>query len=102
MDNSLVSFSLKVAGAVRNFKVQVEAIEDNNLIQERDLATGICTKFSLQEHPDGTIVTISTSYETQSGLGGIIESFTAPIFLGQLYEEELVKLGRYVLTLPAP
>ena len=92
----IVSFALKVGGITREFRVEVLEIEKDRLLREKDLATGIETDFRLEPHQQGTLVTISTSYEAPSNIAGTIEAFTAPKFLSKLYNEELIKLGNHI------
>jgi carbon monoxide dehydrogenase subunit G len=98
-NDSVVSFSLKMGSVKRDFKMRTEQTEPNKLYREMDLNTNIITEFHLEPHTDGTVVTIVTNYQTDRSISGFIESFTAPIFLRQVYKEELVKLGRYVLLI---
>lgn len=97
--DSVVAFSLKIGSVKRDFKVQTEQTELNELFREIDLATDIVTEFRLEPHEQGTVVTIATKYKTARTITGLMESLFAPTFLRQLYKEELVKLGRYVLLL---
>lgn len=99
-NDAIVSFAIKVGGITREFRVEVQEIEKDRLLREKDLSTGIETDFRLERHEQGTLVTISTSYEAPANITGIIEAFTAPKFLSKLYNEELIKLGRYILTIP--
>lgn len=98
-DDSVVSFSLKMGSVKRDFRMKTEETVPDMLYREMDLNTNIMTEFHLQPHAEGTVVTIATRYKTDPSISGFIESFTAPIFLRQLYKEELVKLGRYVLLI---
>ena len=96
-DDAVISFSLKIGSIKRDFKVQTEQTEPNKLFREIDLQTNILTEFRLVPHEQGTVVTIATHYKTDRSISGFMESLFAPTFRRQLYKEELVKLGRYVL-----
>ncbi len=98
-DGSEATFSLKMGGIKRDFKIRTEQTEQNRLFREMDVNTNIVTEFRLEPHEQGTLVTIATKYNTNRSVSGLIESLVAPIFLRQLYKEELVKLGRYVLLI---
>ncbi len=95
--DGIVSFSIKLGAVKRDFRVRTEQTEPNKLFREIDLSTNIATEFSLEPHPDGSVVTIATHYTTESSLSGFMEAMFGPVFLRQIYKEELVKLGRYAL-----
>lgn len=87
---------VKAGFLTRTLRIIPEETEANKLFTERELNTNATTLFSLQPHPDGTLVTISTTYE-RKGFAGFLESLFAPGFMRGLYEEELTKLCRYAL-----
>jgi len=95
--DSIVAFTVKAGFIKRDYRVKTEQTEPNKLFRETDIATNICTEFRLQPHEQGTVVTIATNFETEPTFNGFIESILGPKFLHKLYQEELVKLGRYVL-----
>lgn len=95
--DSIVSFSVKAGFVTRDFRVETEETEPNKLFREMDLATGIITEFRLEPHEQGTLVTIAVDYEAARSFSGLMETWFAPTFLKKLYDEELIKLGRYVL-----
>lgn len=97
VDESTVSFSLRIGKVKRDFSVTTEQTEPNKLFREIDNNTNIVTEFRLEPHEQGTVVTIATHYKTAASISGFMESKFGPIFLRRLYNEELVKLGRYVL-----
>lgn len=98
-DGSEATFSVKMGTLKRDFTIRTEQTEPDKLFREMDVNTNIITEFRLEPHEQGTVVTIATEYKTDSSISGFIESIFAPIFLRQLYKEELVKLGRYVLLI---
>lgn len=98
-DGSEATFSVKMGAVKRDFEIRTEQTEPDKLFREMDVKTNIITEFRLEPHAQGTVVTISTEYKTAPSISGLIESFVAPVFLRQLYKEELIKLGRYVLLI---
>ncbi|MBX9686659.1 MAG: SRPBCC family protein [Candidatus Obscuribacterales bacterium] len=96
--DSVISFSLRLSNLTRKFRVRIEPVEENKLLRECDMESGVLTEYRFLAHPDGTVVTISTEYDTANSISGFIEALSAPSILKRLYHEKLIKLGRYVLT----
>ncbi|MBX9671593.1 MAG: hypothetical protein K2X93_28650 [Candidatus Obscuribacterales bacterium] len=96
-DDNVIEYAIKVGAAKRTFRARIERTIPDREFSEIDLNTGIITEFLLEPHEQGTLVTISTVYESKRGLTGLIEALFVPTLLHRLFREELVKLGRYVL-----
>jgi len=93
-----ISYGIVYGGMRRNFTATVERVEENKLLREIQLPTQAVTDFVLEDHPDGTLVTIRSEYDTPNTPAGWLEAKVAPSFMHKLFDEELTKLARYVLT----
>lgn len=93
-----ISYGIVYGGMRRDFTATVERVEENKLLREIQLPTHAVTDFVLEEHPDGTLVTIRSEYDTPNTPAGWLEAKFAPAFMHKLFDEELTKLARYVLT----
>ncbi len=98
-EDNVIEYAIKVGAAKRTFRARIECTIPDRVFSEIDLNTRILTEFLLEPHEQGTLVTISTVYESKSNLAGLIEALFVPTLLHRFFREELVKLGRYVLLL---
>jgi hypothetical protein len=93
-----ISYGIVYGGMRRDFTATIERVEEDKLLREIQLPTQAVTDFVLEEHPDGTLVTIRSEYDTPKTISGWLEAKFAPGFMHKLFDEELTKLARYVLT----
>jgi carbon monoxide dehydrogenase subunit G len=101
-DAKLIRFSLKIGLYVRHFRAQVKVLEPDRVLHEVDLSNGIATQFILEPVDTvHTLVTIQTSWQTGNDISGLIEAKLAPLFLRNLYQQELQKLSQHMQKLKA-
>ena len=104
---TVIRHRVTVAGRPREYRDVISEPEPGRVLVETDAAgSGRATTFTVE--PDGarSRVRIETRFTTAGGPAGIIERWLAPRLLTPIYQDELVRLGRYAADLaqsaPAP
>jgi hypothetical protein len=91
--------AVKVMGREFPFYQEVSEPEPGRVLAETDLDTGQYTEFIFEPVGDGsrTRVTISSDFPASPGLLGVIERWTKPGMIRDIYVKELRQLESYVL-----
>jgi hypothetical protein len=82
-------------GRVRLLRLTVAEPEPGRVLTETDMATGMCTSFTVDPLSAGECrVTIATSWTSQPGLAGVFDGWLVPRVLRKIYRQELALLAR--------
>ena len=89
---------MKVLGVERVYRQIVEEPEPGRIIIERDLETGLETRFTLEplQEAGQTRVTITTHPQVRSGVMGLVEGMMTRLFLKRIFKQELGNLRAYL------
>lgn len=87
-----VAFTLKTGGRERSYRMRQERTQPGRIFTERDLDSSLVTVFTIDPEGNGSHVTIRTTWQGASGVGGFFERTFAPRVLRRLYTKELANL----------
>lgn len=90
----LVHFN--VMGIKQQRRLHVTEPEPGVVLAERDVDTDLVTTFRVQSiNAEQSTVIIETVWQPEPGLKGIVDRLTTPIFMRQIYRNELDMLNDY-------
>lgn len=93
---TVTTFKLTAGGRTREFQMTVTEPEAGRRLVETDANSSSVTTFTVDPAPDGTsTVTIGTTWQGASGIGGFFERMFAPRVMRSIYEDELRRLDAY-------
>ena len=87
---------MEVFGVERTSHQVVSEPEPGRVLVETGLDVNLVTQFILEPVGDKTRVTISTDFESEPGVAGIVEKLLSPPALRRLYKKELRNLDAYM------
>jgi hypothetical protein len=91
-----VSFKIKFAGGVRELRMQVTEPEPGRTLVQTDTGgSGLVTTFTVTPHREQALVNITSSFDGETGVAGLIEGIIAPRRLHRVYVKELAHLNAY-------
>ena len=92
---TVTSSTFSMGGRTQRLRTRVARIEDGRTIEEEVLDRPMHTTFRFEPTGNGTTVRIATTWESESGVGGILERLFAPRMLSNVYADELRRLEAY-------
>jgi hypothetical protein len=95
-EGTVFRIEMQVFGAQRTGRMRVTEPEPGRVLVETGIGSELVTTFTVD--PDGdhrSNVTISTVWQAEPGLKGLVDRVFTPRFLRRLYWEELEKLDAY-------
>jgi hypothetical protein len=95
---TVVRGSLKVFGIVYTFHQIVTEPEPGRVLVETDIETGQWTRFTFEPINGGaqTRLTITSEFPPSKGIMGIMERWTKPAVIRNIYNKELRQIADYV------
>lgn len=95
-----IDVQMQVFGAKAFYHMKVSEPEPGRVLQEEDLAAGVCTTFTVEPvHGDNhSRVTIATTMSKAPGLKGQLEAWMNPPIMRRIYREELAQLEAVLET----
>ncbi|MDA8312607.1 MAG: SRPBCC family protein [Actinomycetota bacterium] len=94
-DGTVVSFAITAGGRSRRYRMRVVVPEPGRVLEERDTASSLVTRFVLAPDGSRTNVRIETTWKGAGGIGGFFERMFAPAALKRIYDDELARLDAY-------
>jgi uncharacterized protein YndB with AHSA1/START domain len=96
--------TLRMAGKQQRLHMQVAEPEPGHVLTETNLDTGVVTMFSVAPGNDGmrTRAQISSEWETEGGVRGLVDRFMAPVLMGRIFTKQLRQLNQYMHSGDAP
>lgn len=93
---TVTTFKFTAGGRSRDFRVKVTVPEPGRRLVETDENSSSVTTFTVDPAEGGTSkVTIGTSWQGASGIGGFFERMFAPRVMRSIYADELRRLDAY-------
>jgi len=92
---TVTSFKITAGGRTRSYRMQVSEPVPGQTLLEADADSSLTTTFNVTPQGDKSLVSITTSWDGASGIGGFFERTFAPGALRRLYLDELDRLNTY-------
>ena len=95
--------TLRILGKQQQLHMQVAEPEPGHLLTETNLDTGVVTEFTVAPADGGsrTLARISSEWETDSGLRGLIDRLATPVLMRRIFSRQLRELGHYMHSMEA-
>ena len=90
-DGTVFAYHFAAGGRERDYRLHVR--ETPGGLQESDQMSSFVTTWSVEPSPNGSQVTIESSWDGAGGIAGIFEGFFAPKGLKRIYGRVLEQLG---------
>ncbi|MBV8712298.1 MAG: SRPBCC family protein [Solirubrobacterales bacterium] len=91
---TVIGYHFAAGGRERDYRVNVE--EDGAGLVERDQLSSFVSHWSVAPNGSGAEVTLESSWQGASGIGGIFERTFAPMGLRRIYAQVLDRLAAAV------
>jgi Polyketide cyclase / dehydrase and lipid transport len=93
-DGTVIGYHFAAGGRERDYRLRVE--ESTGELRERDELSSFVSTWSVQPAGAGSSVSIESSWDGASGIGGFFERTFAPMGLRRIYSQVLDKLAAEV------
>lgn len=90
-EGTVFAYHFAAGGRERDYRLHVH--ESPNALQEADQMSSFVTTWTAEPSPNGSQVTIESSWDGAGGISGLFESFFAPKGLKRIYDRVLAQLG---------
>jgi hypothetical protein len=96
--------TLRTAGKEQRLHMRVAEPDPGHVLTETNLDTGVVTVFSVAPGNGGarTLAKISSEWEPEGGLRGLVDRFVAPVLMGRIFTRQLRQLSQYMHSGEAP
>jgi uncharacterized protein YndB with AHSA1/START domain len=92
---TVTTFKITAGGRTRSYRMQVSEPAPGRTLVGTDTGSSLVTTYSVTPQGDKSLVSITTSWDGASGIGGFFERTFAPRALHSLYLDELDRLNTY-------
>jgi uncharacterized protein YndB with AHSA1/START domain len=92
---TVTSFKITAGGRTRSYRMQISEPTPGRTLVETDTGSSLVTTFNVTPQGDKSLVSITTSWDGASGIGGFFERTFAPRAVRRLYLDELDRLNTY-------
>jgi uncharacterized protein YndB with AHSA1/START domain len=92
---TVTSFKITAGGRTRSYRMRVSEPAPGQAYVETDEGSSLTTTFSVTPQGGRSLVSITTSWDGASGIGGFFERTFAPRAMRRLYLDELDRLSAY-------
>jgi hypothetical protein len=92
---TVTSFKITAGGRTRSYRMQVSEPAAGRTLVETDTGSSLVTTYDVAPQGDRSLVSITTSWDGASGIGGFFERTFAPRAVERLYNEALDRLNAY-------
>jgi hypothetical protein len=92
---TVTSFKITAGGRTRSYRMQVSEPTPGRTLVETDTGSSLVTTFNVTPQGDKSLVSVTTSWDGASGIGGVFERTFAPPAVRRLYVEALDRLNTY-------
>ena len=94
---TVTRFTVEAGGRTRQYHMTVAEPEPGKVLTETDDSSSLVTTTTVTPQGNGSCtVQISTTWDSASGLGGLLERIFAPRVMRDIYADELDHLAAYV------
>jgi uncharacterized protein YndB with AHSA1/START domain len=94
---TITSFKITAGGRTRSYRMQISEPTPGRTLVETDTGSSLVTTFNVTPQGDKSLVSITTSWDGASGIGGFFERTFAPRAVERLYHEALDRLNTYAI-----
>ena len=93
---SVVRFKINFAGGIRELRMQVTEPEPGRALVQTDTnGSGLVTTFTVTPQGEQARVNITSRFDGETGVAGVVERISAPRRLHRVYAKELARLDAY-------
>jgi hypothetical protein len=92
---TITRFKVHAGGRRREYRMQVTEPEPGRVLAESDLNSSLVTTFTVEPNGAGSLVKITTGWQSAGGVGGFFERLFAPGVMRRIYLDELERLDSY-------
>jgi uncharacterized protein YndB with AHSA1/START domain len=92
---TVTTFKITAGGRTRSYRMQVSEPAPGRTLVGTDTGSSLVTTYNVTPQGDKSTVSITTSWDGASGIGGFFERTFAPRALHSLYLDELDRLNTY-------
>jgi Polyketide cyclase / dehydrase and lipid transport len=90
-EGTVFAYHFAAGGRERDYRLHVR--ESPGGLQESDQMSSFVTTWSVEPSPNGSHVTVESSWDGAGGIAGVFEGFFAPKGLKRIYGRVLAQLG---------
>ncbi len=94
---TIIRFTLKMGGRPQEVEARVDEPEPGRVLAETYPDKGAVTRFTVIPTGSQSLLQIETTWDSSSGLAGLIERLVAPRMFRKLYAEELDLIERWAI-----
>jgi uncharacterized protein YndB with AHSA1/START domain len=95
---TVTTFKVTAGGRTRSYRMQITEPAPGRTLVETDTNSSLVTTYNVNPQGDKSLVSITTSWDGASGVGGFFERTFAPRALRALYQDALDRLNTYATT----
>ena len=92
---TVAAFRITTSGRSREYRMEVTEPQPGCVLVESDTDSSLVTTWTVDPRGPACRVSIDTTWQGASGVGGFFERLFAPRVLARLYADELERLERY-------
>jgi len=92
---TVTRFKITAGGRTRAYRMQVSEPVPGRTLVETDTGSSLVTTYDVAPQGDKSLVSVTTSWDGASGVGGFFERTFAPRAIQRLYLEALERLNAY-------
>jgi uncharacterized protein YndB with AHSA1/START domain len=95
---TVTTFKITAGGRTRSYRTLISEPAPGRTLVETDTNSSLVTTFNVTPQGDKSQVSITSSWDGASGIGGFFERTFAPRALHRLFLDELDRLNTYATT----
>ena len=99
---TVTSFKITAGGRTRPYRMEITEPAPGRTLVESDTGSSLVTTYNVTPQGDKSRVSINTSWDGASGIGGFFERTFAPRALRTLYLDALERLNTYATSHQKP
>jgi uncharacterized protein YndB with AHSA1/START domain len=95
---TIFHITVRMLGRRQRLHMRVAEPEPGHVLTETNLHTGVVTEFTVASRDGGsrTVARMSSEWETQGGLRGLVDRLVTPRLLGRMFAKQLHQLDQYM------
>ena len=94
---TVTRFKVTAGGRTRVYRMQVSEPVPGQTLVETDTGSSLVTTWQVTPRGEGSLVSVTTSWDGAHGIGGFFERSFAPRAMRRLYLDELDRLNAYAI-----
>jgi uncharacterized protein YndB with AHSA1/START domain len=95
---TITRFKITAGGRTRSYRMQISEPVPGRTLVETDTGSSLVTTYNVTPQGDKSLVSVDTSWDGASGIGGFFERTFAPRAVQRLYAEALERLNAYAIA----